>query len=133
MKSIDIHAQLVPSSLWATAEAGRDWYGFRHTPGEGLGTVVSTNGRHIGIPSPKVRFTPEERLKDMDELGVDIQVVSIHTPFMGYHLDAEQGRALAREVNDEIASMTKQWPTRFAGLATLPVQDVDASIDELER
>src|SRR5205807_1431301 len=44
-----------------------------------------------------------------------------------------QGRALAREVNDEIATMTRQWPTRFAGLATLPVQDVKAAIDELER
>jgi aminocarboxymuconate-semialdehyde decarboxylase len=29
--------------------------------------------------------------------------------------------------------MTKQWPTRFAGLATLPVQDVKLAIDELER
>jgi aminocarboxymuconate-semialdehyde decarboxylase len=80
-----------------------------------------------------VRFTPEERLKDMDAQGVDVQVVSIHTPFFGYHLDPAQGLALARDVNDEIAGMTKQWPTRFAGLATLPVQDVKASIGELER
>src|SRR5207253_3727355 len=29
--------------------------------------------------------------------------------------------------------MTTQWPTRFAGLATLPVQDVKLAIDELER
>ena len=29
--------------------------------------------------------------------------VSIHTPFFGYHLDPAQGRALARDVNDEIA------------------------------
>src|SRR5439155_1130596 len=69
----------------------------------------------------------------MDAQGVDVQVVSIHTPFFGYHLDAAQGLALAREVNDEIAGMARHWPTRFAGLATLPVQDVAASIDELER
>jgi len=62
-----------------------------------------------------------------------VQVVSIHTPFFGYHLDPAQGRTLAREVNDEIASMTKQFPTRFAGLATLPVQDVKLAIEELER
>jgi aminocarboxymuconate-semialdehyde decarboxylase len=62
-----------------------------------------------------------------------VQVVSIHTPFFGYHLDSAQGRTLAREVNDEIAGMVKQWPQRFAGLATLPVQDVTAAIDELER
>jgi aminocarboxymuconate-semialdehyde decarboxylase len=132
MKSIDIHAHLVPRSLWQAAEAGREWYGFRHEGGAGLGTVFG-NGKRTGFNSPKVRFTPEERLKDMDSQGVDVQVVSIHTPFFGYHLDSAQGLALARDVNNEIADMTKQWPTRFAGLATLPVQDVKASIGELER
>src|SRR5439155_485077 len=91
------------------------------------------NGKRTQFNSPKVRFTPEERLADMDAQGVDVQVVSIHTPFFGYHLDPAQGRQLAREVNDEIAAMTKQWPARFAGLATLPVQDVKAAVDELER
>src|SRR3989442_4922347 len=132
MKSIDFHAHLVPRSLWQAAEAKRDWSGFRPEPGEGLGTFVG-NGKRTQFPSPKVRLTPEERLKDMDAQGVDVQVVSIHTPFFGYHLDAAQGRTLAREVNDEIAGLTRQWPRRFAGLATLPVQDVKLAIDELER
>jgi aminocarboxymuconate-semialdehyde decarboxylase len=132
MKSIDIHAHLVPRSLWQAAEAGREWHGYRHEPGEGLGAMVG-GGRRITFTSPKVRFTAEERLKDMDAQGVDVQVVSIHTPFFGYHLDSAQGLALAREVNDEIAGMARQWPQRFAGLATLPVQDVKAAIGELER
>jgi Amidohydrolase len=133
MRTIDIHAHLVPRSLWEAAEAGRDWYGFRHEPGDGLGTFLGTNGKRTGFTSPKVRLTPEERIQDMDTQGVDVQVISIHTPLFGYHLDPAQGRALAREVNDEIAAMTGQWPTRFAGLATLPVQDVKGAIDELER
>src|SRR2546425_1733415 len=132
MKTIDIHAHLVPKTLWQAAEAKRDWYGFRHEPGEGLGTFVG-NGKRTQFSSPKVRLTPEERLKDMDAQGVDVHVVSIHTPFFGYHLDPAQGRALARDVNDEIAAMARQWPTRFAGLATLPAQDVGAAIEELER
>jgi aminocarboxymuconate-semialdehyde decarboxylase len=132
MRTIDIHAHLVPKSLWQAADAGRDWYGFRHEPGDGIGTMVG-DGKRTQFTSPKVRFTPEERLKDMDAQGVDVQVISIHTPFFGYHLDPAQGRALAREVNDEIAAMARQWPQRFAGLATLPVQDVKTAIDELER
>jgi aminocarboxymuconate-semialdehyde decarboxylase len=36
-------------------------------------------------------------------------------------------------VNDEIAGMTRERPARFAGLATLPMQDVKSAIDELER
>ncbi|HEY4659658.1 MAG TPA: amidohydrolase family protein, partial [Gemmatimonadaceae bacterium] len=132
MRTIDIHAHLVPESLWRAADAGAAWYGYRHEPGEGIGTMVS-DGKRTRFPSPKVRFTAEERMRDMDAQGVDVQVISIHTPFFGYHLDSAQGRQLAREVNDEIAGMTRQWPRRFAGLATLPVQDVKAAIDELER
>jgi aminocarboxymuconate-semialdehyde decarboxylase len=132
MRTIDIHAHLVPKSLWQAADTGRDWYGFRHEPGDGVGTMVG-GGKRTAFASPKVRFTPEERIADMDAQGVDVHVVSIHTPFFGYHLDPAQGRALAREVNDEIADMTRQWPARFAGLATLPGQDVKAAIDELER
>jgi aminocarboxymuconate-semialdehyde decarboxylase len=132
MKSIDIHAHLVPRGAREAAAAGRDWHGYRHEPGEGLGVFVGA-GRRIGFTSPKVRFTPEERLADMDAQRVDMQVLSIHTPFFGYHLGATAGRALAREVNEEIAAMTRRWPDRFVGLATLPMQDTKAAIEELER
>ena len=132
MRSIDIHAHLMPQSLWRTVDTGKDWYGTRFEPGDGLGTTV-TGGKRSRVPTPKVRFTPEERLKDMDAQGVDVQVVSIHTPLFSYHLEPAQGRHLARDVNDEIAAMTRQWPKRFAGLATLPVQDVGAAVDELDR
>jgi aminocarboxymuconate-semialdehyde decarboxylase len=132
MRSIDIHAHLMPQCLWQTVSAGKDWYGMRYEAGEGAGVLVSQGKRSV-VPSPKLRFTPEERIKDMDAQGTDVQVISIHTPLFGYHLDPAQGRQLARDVNDEIAAMTRQWPQRFAGLATLPVQDVSAAIEELER
>jgi aminocarboxymuconate-semialdehyde decarboxylase len=132
MRTIDIHAHVVPESVWRAAGAGTDWYGYRYEPGEGPGSFVG-GGRRIGFTSPKVRFTIDERLKDMDAQGVDVQVLSIHTPFFGYHLEAAQGRQLAREVNDEIAATVRRWPQRFAGLATLPMQDVKAAIEELER
>jgi aminocarboxymuconate-semialdehyde decarboxylase len=132
MRSIDIHAHLMPQSLWKAVDAGQAWHGFRLEPGHGLRAVVRADKR-VGVQTPKLRFTPEERLKDMDEQGVDVQVVSIHTPLFSYDVDSAQGQQLAREVNDEIAAMTRQWPQRFAGLATLPVQDVGAAVDELDR
>ena len=132
MRTIDIHAHVVPQAMWRAADAQRDWYGYRHEPGDGIGTVLHA-GKRTAFSSPKVRLTPEERIRDMDAQGVDVQVLSIHTPFFGYHLDATQGRALAREVNDEIAATVKAHPRRLAGFATLPAQDVKAAIDELER
>ena len=91
------------------------------------------NGKRILINSPKIRYTPEQRLADMDADGTDVQVVSIHTPLFPYHWDTAEAVQASREVNDEIAGMAQRWPDRFAGLATLPVQDVDAAIEELER
>ena len=132
MRTIDVHAHLMPQCLWRTLDAGGTWYGTRFEPGPGLGATV-TNGRRSRIASAKVRFTPEERLGDMDVQGIDTQVVSIHTPLFGYDLEPALGRRLAQDVNDEIAAMTRHWPRRFAGLATLPLQDVGAAIDELER
>jgi aminocarboxymuconate-semialdehyde decarboxylase len=132
MRTIDIHAHVVPQAMWRAADGQRDWYGYRHEPGDGIGTVLHA-GKRTTFSSPKVRLTPEERIRDMDAQGVDVQVLSIHTPFFGYHLDATQGRALAREVNDEIAATVKAHPRRLAGFATLPAQDVKAAIDELER
>src|ERR687891_1431718 len=116
MRTIDIHAHLVPRSLWQATEASTEWYGFRHEPGEGLGTIVG-NGKRTSFTSPKVRFTPEERLKDMDVQGVDVQVVSIHTPFFGYHLDPGQGRALGAGANK---AKTGPAPPRSPGLSPPP-------------
>jgi aminocarboxymuconate-semialdehyde decarboxylase len=118
--------------MWKAIDAGSDWHGYRHEPGEGLGSVVG-GGMRTGLTSAKLRYTPEERLKDMDAQGVDVQVLSIHVPFTGYHLDAAQGRALAQEFNDEVAATVRDHSTRFAGLATLPMQDVNSAIGELER
>ena len=132
MRSIDIHAHLVPQSLWKALDAGTEWYGYRQEAGDRLAPVTG-GGKRNTFSSPKVRYSTQERLQDMDAQGVDVQVVSIHTPFFGYHLDAVQGKALARDVNDEIAGMAREHPKRLAGLATLPMQDVKSAIDELER
>jgi aminocarboxymuconate-semialdehyde decarboxylase len=122
----------MPPRFWQTVDQGREWYGVRYEQAEDRGWTVSPAGRNP-VLTPKLRFTPEERLRDMDEQKVDVQVISVATPLFGYYLDTTQARQLAREVNDDIAAMTRQWPDRFAGLATLPVQDVGAAIEELDR
>jgi aminocarboxymuconate-semialdehyde decarboxylase len=132
MKTIDIHAHIVPDSMWRAIEAKQDWHGFRHEAGEGLGTMVAC-GMRTEFSSPKLRYTLDQRLKDMDAQKVDVQVLSIHTPFVGYHLEPQQGLALARDFNDELGATVRRGNGRLAGLATLPVQDVGLAIDELER
>ena len=132
MRHIDVHAHLAPQVLWQAFETGADWHGMTHET-RGEAEFIVGHDKRILINSPKIRYTPEQRLADMDAEGTDVQVVSIHTPLFPYHWDTATAIAASREVNDEIAGMTKQWPDRFAGMATLPMQDVDAAIAELER
>jgi aminocarboxymuconate-semialdehyde decarboxylase len=78
-------------------------------------------------------WTPDQRLADMDSLGIDIQVVSTNVSFYKYDQDVATTAAIARACNDEVHQMTLDHPDRFAGLATLPMQDIPAAVAELER
>ncbi len=72
------------------------------------------------------------RLKEMDEAGIDVQVLSHGAP-SAQRLDAATGVKLARSVNDRLAEAVKQHPDRFAGFAALATADPEAAADELER
>jgi hypothetical protein len=51
MRTIDVHAHIVPQAVWRAADAGREWYGYRHEPGDGLGTFVAAGKRtHFSSP-----------------------------------------------------------------------------------
>ncbi|HEX4555722.1 MAG TPA: amidohydrolase family protein, partial [Xanthobacteraceae bacterium] len=72
------------------------------------------------------------RLKEMDEAGVDIQIISHGAP-SAQKLSGDDAVALVRRVNDRLAAAIAKHPTRFAGFATLPTSDPAAAADELER
>ena len=132
MRSIDIHAHLTPQCFWRATENGGDWHTItreRDTRGTEFALV---GGRRQALP-PRARWTPEERLADMDSLGVDVHVVSPYVGFYNYELDMKHALATSRAINDEIAEMARAWPERLAGLGTLPMQNHKAAITELER
>lgn len=74
----------------------------------------------------------ENRLRGLDEAGIDVQVLSLNTPGLE-RVQAEDALPLAREINDELATAIRQHPTRFAGFAALPTLDSQAAAAELER
>ncbi len=72
------------------------------------------------------------RLKEMDENGIDIQVLSHANPSL-QKLDAGTAVPLARRVNDRLHEAVQRHPDRFAAFAALPTADPKAAADELER
>lgn len=75
----------------------------------------------------------ELRLADMDEHGVDVQVLSLTSPGVEAIQDPAEAVATARRVNDHLAGVVAAHPTRFAGFAALPLQDPKAAVVELRR
>lgn len=90
------------------------------------------NQRLFAEIAPKLS-SPEERLKDMDRMGIDIQVISPSPVQYYYWTEGELGLKLALMQNDRVAEIVRARPTRFAGMGTLPLQDVDRAVQELER
>src|SRR5438270_12936066 len=72
------------------------------------------------------------RIKDMDEAGVDMQIISHGAP-SAQKLSGDDAVALVKRVNDRLAAAIATHPKRFAGFATLPTSDPAAAAAELER
>ncbi|MBW1775551.1 MAG: amidohydrolase [Deltaproteobacteria bacterium] len=74
----------------------------------------------------------EIRLRDMEENGIDMQVLSLSVPGPDA-FDAPTGAEIARKTNDVLYKIIKEYPEKFAGLAAVAPQDPAVAADELER
>lgn len=71
------------------------------------------------------------RLKEMDEHGIDIQVLSCAGAPQS--VSSQRGIDLIRRHNDRLAAIADRHPGRFAGFASLPWQDAEAAAREAQR
>ncbi|MDQ1497578.1 MAG: aminocarboxymuconate-semialdehyde decarboxylase [Actinomycetota bacterium] len=137
---VDVHAHVLSSDL--LGKAGK--YGPELTDNEdgswslrvGQYSTRSAPGGK-GIAGGKDLLAkvgnPDLRVREMDEKGIDMMGVTISPLFYLYWAEAEIAIPFATAQNDFLLWYAEQHPTRFFANATLPLQDVDAAIEELER
>lgn len=104
-----------------------------HDPYElyaGSGTIA-TNCELLPRIRPKMT-DPAQRLADMDRMGVDIQVLATFVSQFHYWTDADLGQQLARVQNDWLAELVATNPERFAAIGTVPMQDSQRAVAELD-
>lgn len=75
----------------------------------------------------------EARLSAMDEIGVQMAILSLAGPGVQAEADADRAARLASEVNDFLAEQIARRPERYGGFAHLGMQQPQAAADELER
>jgi len=91
-----------------------------------------TQGLHLGKIEEQLDDLGHDRLRLMDETGVDIQVLSLTTP--GLHdLDSLRSLELSQRTNDLVAATVADQPRRFQGFAALPTPAAKEAPRELER
>src|SRR6202140_397609 len=89
--------------------------------------------RANGVRTAEQGRSPEQRIADMDLMGIDIQAISPAPRQTYYGADADLGLAVSREINDFIADICAKHPDRFVGLGTVPFQAPELAVAELER
>jgi len=96
------------------------------------GRMFMHYGKGARYPVIDPMFNVERRIRDMDEAGVDVHVISLNIPG-AERVEPELGVKLARLANDKFAELVNKHPERFAGFATLPLQVPDLALEELRR
>lgn len=78
-------------------------------------------------------WNPKARLEDCDAHSVDVQVLSTVPVMFSYWAKPRDTLTISQYVNDHIAEVCAGNPKRFVGLGTLPMQDPDLAVQELDR
>jgi aminocarboxymuconate-semialdehyde decarboxylase len=138
MTTFDLHTHVVPPELIAVLREAPERFDARGRSGNGVKVVErdgepcwENNGRLAAIE--RELYDVEAKLAAMDRMRIDVAAISVAPPAYFYFLPAEAGLAAAKLSNDGIARMVAANPRRLRGMATLPMQDPDAAIAELER
>jgi aminocarboxymuconate-semialdehyde decarboxylase len=128
---IDIHTHIMPEKMpnW-TQKFG---YGeFIHLEHRNCEACMMKADKLFRVVEENC-FKPEARTKEMDETAVSIQVLSTIPVLFNYWARPKDGLETSRFFNDHIAETVASLPKRFIGLGTVPLQDVDLAIKEMER
>ena len=128
---VDVHAHAVLGELFGVAgeagpELGEDPEG---RPWFRVGDYVLKGVDYRGTAF----MEPDVRVGKMDEAGIDLQAMSPNPLTYFYTLDPDAGVDYSRRHNDLLVEKAHRHPDRLLAFATLPMQDVPAAIDELER
>jgi len=127
---IDLHTHILPRHL---SENARQYLELRSRSDGDPRLDMFKDGKFFRTIEPNC-FDVDVRLREMDEHQITMQVLST-IPVLFNYASNEWNNVLqlARELNDHIASICRQHPTRFVGLGTIPLQAPDLAIEELRR
>ena len=132
MLKIDIHTHIIPERM-------PDW-----TKKFGYGGFISLDHHkpccaRMMIGDKFFReiedncWNAETRIKECDQHGVHVQVLSTIPVMFSYWAKPQDALDLSKFLNNHIAEIVNRYHKKYIGLGTIPMQDPDLAIQELER
>jgi aminocarboxymuconate-semialdehyde decarboxylase len=129
---IDVHTHILPES-WPDLRERYGYGDFIRLERVSPCCARMMNGTQFFREIQDNCWSPQRRIEECDRTGVSMQVLSTVPVMFSYWAQPAHGLELAQLLNDHIASVVRDFPTRFAGLGTLPLQDDALAVRELER
>lgn len=133
MTIVDMHAHYMSPRLIAEAERNGAHYGVRVERNADGVACVSFRGGPLSRPFFHELCDLAHRIPAMDAAGIAMQVLSTWTDVAGDDLPPIESARWVRLQNDTLAEDIHLFPGRFAAMGTLPLQDVDAALIELDH
>lgn len=127
LKKVDIHTHILPADL--PADCGMR---LRHHADGKNADMLNDNGTSFRTVQCNC-WNASTRIRDCDLQDVSVQVLSTVPVLFNYQKPPADGSRIAKALNDHMAGVVRANPQRFAGLGTLPMQDVDLACQELRR
>lgn len=120
VRTIDIHAHCYVPEVWEFVKATDQ---------------ADTVRRTIERPETRLQnlMNVEERLRLMDQNGIDVQVLSFASGYLFYWADRDLSRQLMKLQNEKVAALCAAHPDRFVGLAGVSLQHPDLAAEQLQE
>ena len=129
---IDIHTHILPEN-WPNLKEEFGYGGWVSMEHHDPGSAKMLNDNEFFRTVEANCWDPNIRMKECDYHAVDVQVLSTVPIMFSYWSEPNDALVLSKILNDHISKIIDQFPNRFLGLGTIPMQNPEIAVWELER
>jgi len=130
--NIDFHCHYLPSNFPDLVREIAHLYAPEVSDGPRGSKLIKIQGQ-VFPPHTLELYDMDEKLLVMDRTDIEMQVLSVPPYAFFYWADAEPAMQMARVLNDALSRAVQEERARFVALATVPLQDPSAAVEELQR
>ncbi len=132
MLKIDSHTHIIPKKLpnWTKKFGYGDFIYLQHHK---KGFAKMMRGNQFFREIKENCWNPDLRIDEYEQFHTQVQVVCTIPVMFSYWARPMDGLDIAKFLNDHLADLVEKYPKHYLGLATLPMQDTELAIGELER